>query len=103
MTSGKAAFERLTHQEAQTTTAEDMNATTTTATASATQEREIVVNGAPLVTDAGTLLDLIDKQGFGDVKVATAVNGDFVAARLRAETALRPGDRIEILTVRQGG
>lgn len=89
--------------QARTTTAEDMNATTTTATARAKQEHEIIVNGAPLVTAAVTLADLVDEQGFGDVKVATAVNGDFVAARLRAETDLGPGDRVEILTVRQGG
>lgn len=72
-------------------------------TATKTREREIIVNGQPLATAARTLADLIDEQGFADAKVATAVNGDFVAERLRAGTSLETGDRIEILTVRQGG
>lgn len=77
-----------------------MDTTTTTTT---TREREIIVNGQPLATAVATLSDLIAEQGFTGVKVATAVNGDFVAERLRATTALGAGDRIEILTVRQGG
>ena len=46
---------------------------------------------------------LVDEQGFANVKVATAINGEFVPERMRTATSLRPGDRIEILTVRQGG
>jgi sulfur carrier protein len=76
---------------------------TTTTTMTTTLEREIIVNGQPLATAAATLADLVDGQGFAGVKVATAVNGDFVAERLRAKTSLSAGDRIEILTVRQGG
>jgi sulfur carrier protein len=64
---------------------------------------EIVVNGRPLATGAETLALLVSEQGFGAVKVATAVNGEFVAERTRAETRVRDGDRIEILSVRQGG
>jgi sulfur carrier protein len=89
--------------QARTTTAEDMNATTTTATATTTRDREIIVNGAPLVTAAVTVAALVDEQGFANVKVATAINGEFVPERMRTATSLRPGDRIEILTVRQGG
>ncbi len=66
-------------------------------------EREIVVNGQSIATAADTLAALVEAQGFAGVKVATAVNGDFVPERLRAETTLDAGDRIEILTVRQGG
>jgi sulfur carrier protein len=72
-------------------------------TQTATRLREITVNGTPVVTGAGTLATLVAEQGFGDVKVATAVNGDFVPERRRAETALSEGDRIEILSARQGG
>lgn len=65
--------------------------------------REVTVNGRRLSTGAETLAALVAQQGFGDIKVATAVNGDFVAARLRESAPLRDGDRIEILSVRQGG
>ena len=34
---------------------------------------------------------------------ATARNGNFVPERARAETALQPGDRIEIVSPRHGG
>lgn len=53
------------------------------AIAAADRLREVTLNGRPLSTAAETLADLVAEQGFGDVKVATAVNGDFVAARLR--------------------
>ncbi|MBL8845125.1 MAG: sulfur carrier protein ThiS [Hyphomicrobium zavarzinii] len=73
------------------------------AIAAANRLREVTLNGRPLSTGAETLADLVAEQGFGDVKVATAVNGDFVAARLRESAPLRNGDRVEILSVRQGG
>jgi sulfur carrier protein len=37
------------------------------------------------------------------MKVATAVNGDFVSAASRAQRLLSPDDRIEIVAPRQGG
>jgi sulfur carrier protein len=68
-----------------------------------TRLRTITVNGASLATGAGTLAELVAEQGLGDAKVATAVNGDFVPARRRADTPVADGDRIEILSARQGG
>ena len=68
-----------------------------------TRLREITVNGRRTPSDAATLAELLAEQGFADVKVATAVNGDFVAERHRADTRLAEGDRVEILSVRQGG
>jgi sulfur carrier protein len=68
-----------------------------------TRLRDIVLNGRPLKSGAETLAALLVEQGFGGVKVATALNGDFVPERGRAETALRDGDHVEILSVRQGG
>lgn len=65
--------------------------------------RDITVNGSPLSTGADTLAVLVAEQGFATIKVATAVNGDFVAERLRASTGISHGDRIEIVSVRQGG
>jgi sulfur carrier protein len=72
-------------------------------TTTTTRLREISVNGAPVATGSDTLAALVDEQGFAGVKVGTAVNGDFVAERARAATALAEGDRVEILSVRQGG
>ncbi len=63
----------------------------------------LVINGHPLTVSALTLADLLSETGYGDAKVATARNGDFVPERLRASTKLVDGDRIEILSPRQGG
>jgi sulfur carrier protein len=63
----------------------------------------IIVNGEHRQVAAATLDDLLVRLGYADQKVATAVNGDFVAARARNTTWLRPGDEIEIVAPRQGG
>jgi sulfur carrier protein len=68
-----------------------------------TRLRTITVNGARLETGAGTLAELVAEQGLADAKVATAVNGEFVPARRRVDTPVADGDRIEILSARQGG
>ncbi len=65
--------------------------------------REITVNGRTTRSAAMTLADLVAEHGFADGRVATAVNGDFVAERARAAARLRDGDNVEILSVRQGG
>ncbi|MFZ4806736.1 MAG: sulfur carrier protein ThiS [Hyphomicrobiaceae bacterium] len=64
---------------------------------------DIVLNGVPIATGARTLAVLIAEAGYGDARVATAVNGEFVAAGLRAGTRLRAGDHVEIVSPRQGG
>lgn len=64
---------------------------------------EIVLNGRALSTAAGTLEALVGVQGLTDKKVATAVNGHFVPAGRRATTRLAAGDRVEIVSPRQGG
>lgn len=63
----------------------------------------ISLNGRPLETAAATLADLLAAEGFTTAKVATAVNGEFVAEKARAATALADGDRVEVVSVRQGG
>ena len=63
----------------------------------------IVVNGEAQDTGAKTLEELCMALGFADAKVATAVNGDFVPASARHTLSLAKGDRIEIVTPRQGG
>lgn len=72
-------------------------------TSTETGLREMTVNGTAVSSAAGTLAELVTALGFAGVKVATAVNGEFVPERRRAETTLADGDRIEILSARQGG
>lgn len=61
------------------------------------------LNGTPLTAEVATLADLLAARGYGDAKVATAVNGTFVPAPLRADHALAEGDSIEVLAPMQGG
>jgi sulfur carrier protein len=63
----------------------------------------IVVNGAPVETKAASLAELLAEIGLGEARVATARNGEFVAAAARAGTAIVAGDRIEVVSARQGG
>ena len=63
----------------------------------------IIVNGEARQVDAHTLAELCAALGLADAKVATAVNGDFVAAADRAGRALSENDTIEIVAPRQGG
>jgi sulfur carrier protein len=64
---------------------------------------ELIVNGEPFDGNATTLSDLIGELGYGDQRVATAVNGDFVPGPDRLTFELRDGDQIEIVAPRQGG
>lgn len=62
----------------------------------------ITLNGEPRQTAAATLAGLLIEAGFG-AKVATARNGEFVSAALRAATPITEGDRIEVVAAMQGG
>ena len=64
---------------------------------------KLKLNGAPLDSDAPTLAALLEAEGFGGAKVATAVNGSFIPASLRASHPLSSGDSIEVLAPMQGG
>ena len=64
---------------------------------------QILVNGERHTTKAISLDELCTSLGFADAKVATAVNGCFVAASARARTQLAEADEIEIVAPRQGG
>ncbi len=61
------------------------------------------MNGEPRETEKRTLAELCAALGYGDAKVATALNGDFVPATRRMETLLHDHDRVEIVAPRQGG
>ena len=64
---------------------------------------KIIVNAASHETTAAELAGLLEELGYARAVVATAVNGEFVAAAMRARTALAEGDRVEVLTPMQGG
>jgi len=64
---------------------------------------KITVNGDPVELDAGSVTAVLAQLGYGDAKVATAVNGVFVPAGQRDDTALGAGDALEIVAPRQGG
>lgn len=63
---------------------------------------KISVNGAQTEVRAETLEAVIEELGYGEARVATAVNEAFVPATAR-DVALSPGDRVEIVAPRQGG
>jgi sulfur carrier protein len=63
----------------------------------------IVVNGVEQEVAADTLAAALLQLDYGEARVTTALNGEFVAARKRGETVLREGDRVEIVAPRQGG
>lgn len=63
----------------------------------------IVVNGEPRETGAANLAELCAALGFGEARIATAVNGEFVPARERQTTPLSENDTIEVVAPRQGG
>ena len=64
---------------------------------------QILLNGEALATDAKTLDELCARLGFAEARIATAVNGSFVAAASRGSTRLAEADEVEIVAPRQGG
>ena len=73
---------------------------------------KIIVNGAwhevtpatgSSLPSAPTLEGVLTDLGFGASVVATAINGEFVAASARSRTSVQEGDRVEVLSPMQGG
>ena len=64
---------------------------------------KILLNGEAFATDAATLDELCARLGFAGAKIATALNGSFVAASSRGPTKLTAADESEIVAPRQGG
>jgi sulfur carrier protein len=64
---------------------------------------KLVINGESQDVLAATLAEALQLLDYGEAKVATALNGEFVPARARAVTMVKDGDRIEIVAPRQGG
>ena len=63
----------------------------------------LIVNGESRDVEATTLAGALVALDYGEATVATALNGEFVSARSRDSTPVKEGDRIEILSPRQGG
>jgi sulfur carrier protein len=64
---------------------------------------QILLNGKGYTTEASDLDELCAALGFADAKIATAMNGSFVAASERKATKLADAAEIEIVAPRQGG
>ncbi len=64
---------------------------------------QVTVNGEPREVAADNLAEALAALDYAGAIVATALNGEFVAARKREVTKLSEGDRIEIVAPRQGG
>ena len=63
----------------------------------------ITVNGEAVELEARRLDAVLEELGHEVMAVATAVNGGFVPVARRAATNLAPGDRVEVVSPRQGG
>jgi sulfur carrier protein len=63
----------------------------------------IFLNGERMSVAHLCVADLLRELGFGEAKVATALNGAFLAAAARATTVLSAGDRLEVVSPRAGG
>tara|TARA_R110002012_G_scaffold298841_1_gene497510 strand:- start:92 stop:289 length:198 start_codon:yes stop_codon:yes gene_type:complete len=63
----------------------------------------IEVNGEMQEVTAATVAEALTQLGWGEAKVATALNGEFLPAAARAGQALQDGDRLEVLAPMQGG
>lgn len=63
----------------------------------------IRLNGDAVEIAAASLSDALQELGYGDAKIATAVNEEFVPVAQRAATTLSEGDRVEVVAPMQGG
>lgn len=64
---------------------------------------KLIVNGETVEARAPNLAALLAELGYEGDWIATAVNGEIVTAGRRQETPVAEGDRVEVLTPRQGG
>lgn len=63
----------------------------------------IILNGERRQVTGPTVADVLAEIGLGTARVATALNGEFLPAGLRAATTLTDGDALEALSSMQGG
>ena len=63
----------------------------------------VIVNGEPREISAGSVTALLSELDYEGTHFAIAVNYDVLPKSRWAETVLKSGDEIEIITPRQGG
>ena len=63
----------------------------------------IIVNGQKLNISKTNLSMILVELGYKQMKLATALNGDFISVEQRDNTELKDGDKLEILSPQQGG
>ena len=64
---------------------------------------KIIINGDSAEVQSVSLDQLLVELNYSAARVATAVNGVFVARDSRAYCTLSEGDRLEVVSPRQGG
>ncbi|QND53581.1 sulfur carrier protein ThiS [Phyllobacterium sp. 628] len=64
---------------------------------------KLTVNGEEQEVTSQTLSELLGELEYEGDWLATALNGELVSASVRPACNLKDGDRVEILTPRQGG
>ncbi len=64
---------------------------------------KITLNGEARALNGPTVQDVLTEIGLAAARVATALNGEFLPAATRAGTALKDGDRLEVVAPMQGG
>lgn len=64
---------------------------------------KIEVNGEGHTVTGTTVAGVLAELGWGEARVATALNGEFLPKAARDSTALKDGDRLEVLAAMQGG
>ena len=63
----------------------------------------IIVNGENRNIINVNLTLALDELGYKEIKLATALNGEFVSVQVRDNTSLKEGDKLEVLSPQQGG
>lgn len=63
----------------------------------------VVINGERIRIDTDLLAEIVEVLGFGDRKVAVAVNETFVAKAEWPSFRVRCEDRLDIVSAMQGG
>lgn len=63
----------------------------------------IVLNGEKKSISSSNLSEVLTELGYGDAKIATALNEEFISENNRTDIVLEAGDRLEILAPMQGG
>lgn len=63
----------------------------------------ILLNGEKVNVTSPNLVNVLSELGYGDAKIATALNEEFITEVKRNSVELEAGDRLEVLAPMQGG